>query len=306
LNADATRSVEEVGGFGAGELDHVHRGHRQAGAIDDAADLPIEPDVVQPVLRRFGLARIFFGVVPQLADVRPAKERVVVELHLGVERQDAPVDGDGERVDLDHGGIQITKGTVGAQYRASGIGDLGGFEAESEAEFPRLEPLHTDGGLDDYAHQALGPLGRDLFDLHPAFRGGDDADAFAAAIEDEADVQLLGDRYRRLDVQALYQLALRARLLGDQHTPEEISGGGVYLVLIGADADAAGLAAAAGVDLGFDHPPVAADLARAVDGLIRGVDDVATGDWDAEVGEELFGLILVYIHKSGSGGHEGQ
>ena len=47
----------------------------------------VQLDVVESMLRRFRIARIFLGVVAQLAHVGPAKQHVVVERHLGVERQ---------------------------------------------------------------------------------------------------------------------------------------------------------------------------------------------------------------------------
>ena len=62
LNASVTFSlrraaadVEEVGRLAAVELDDVHRRHREAGAVDHAADVAVERDVVQVVFRRFDL-----------------------------------------------------------------------------------------------------------------------------------------------------------------------------------------------------------------------------------------------------------
>ena len=91
LGRGAAAHVEEVGRRAAGVLDHVHRGHGQAGAVHDAADLAVERHVVDPVLRRLRLARILLGVVAQLAHVGPAEQRVVVERHLAVERQQLAV-----------------------------------------------------------------------------------------------------------------------------------------------------------------------------------------------------------------------
>ena len=89
LGGGAAADVEEVGRLAAGVLDHVHGGHGEAGAVDDAADLSVEGDVVEPVFGRLGLARILLGVVAQLRHAGPAEHRVVVEPHLGVERQQA-------------------------------------------------------------------------------------------------------------------------------------------------------------------------------------------------------------------------
>ena len=52
LLAGIAANVQEVGGRAAVQLDDVHGRHRQTGAVDHATDLPIQPDVVQIVLRR--------------------------------------------------------------------------------------------------------------------------------------------------------------------------------------------------------------------------------------------------------------
>src|SRR4249919_4259806 len=46
----AAADVEEVGRRAAIERDHVHRGHRQAAAVDHAADVAVHGDVVEIVL----------------------------------------------------------------------------------------------------------------------------------------------------------------------------------------------------------------------------------------------------------------
>ena len=52
----AAADVEEVRGLAAVQLDDVHRRHREAGAVDQAADVAVERDVVEVVLAatRFG------------------------------------------------------------------------------------------------------------------------------------------------------------------------------------------------------------------------------------------------------------
>ena len=87
LGVGAAADVEEVGGLAAGGLDRVHRRHGEAGAVHHAADVAVERDVAQVVLRRLDLARILLVRIAQLAQVGVAEERVVVEADLGVERE---------------------------------------------------------------------------------------------------------------------------------------------------------------------------------------------------------------------------
>jgi hypothetical protein len=67
----AAADVEEVGGLAAGLVDDVERAHRQAGAVGDDADGPVEADVLQAlvvggllalVALLRGLVRLVLGV----------------------------------------------------------------------------------------------------------------------------------------------------------------------------------------------------------------------------------------------------
>ena len=104
----AAADVEEVGRLAAGALDEVHRGHREAGAVDHAADVAVELDERQVVPPRLDVGRVLGVEVPQLLELRVAGERRVVEGDLGVEAHQ-PLDrravrvvlpDDRERVDL--------------------------------------------------------------------------------------------------------------------------------------------------------------------------------------------------------------
>ena len=112
LGIGAAAHVEEVGRLAARQLDDVHRRHGQAGAVHHAADGAVEADVVERELRRLDLERILLAEVPQLAEVGVAVERVVVEVHLRVERQQVAGGGDDERVDLEHRRVGAPEGVV--------------------------------------------------------------------------------------------------------------------------------------------------------------------------------------------------
>ena len=84
--------VEEVGRLAAGPLDEVHRGHRQARAVDHAADRAVELDERQPGLARLAVGRVLLVGVAQLLEPGMAGERGVVEGDLGVEA-DESLDG---------------------------------------------------------------------------------------------------------------------------------------------------------------------------------------------------------------------
>ena len=100
LGRRAAADVEEVRGLAAVELDRVHRRHREAGAVHEAADVAVERDVREVELRRFDLGRILLVEVAHRDDVGMAEQRVGVEVELGVERDHLAVAGDDQRIDL--------------------------------------------------------------------------------------------------------------------------------------------------------------------------------------------------------------
>src|SRR5512141_1189296 len=65
LDARAASHVEEVRRVPAAALDHVHRGHRQPRAVHHAADVAVEADVGEVVVRRLRLRRVLLVEVPQ-------------------------------------------------------------------------------------------------------------------------------------------------------------------------------------------------------------------------------------------------
>ncbi len=71
--------------------------HGEARAVHHAGHVAVELDVVEAELRRLHFERIFFVQVAQLGQILVAEHRVVVEVHLGVEREDLAVLGQDER-----------------------------------------------------------------------------------------------------------------------------------------------------------------------------------------------------------------
>src|SRR5690606_11443096 len=100
LGGRAAADIEEVRGFATEQLDGVHGGHRQARAIDEAADVAIELDVGEVELRRLDLGRVFLVDVAHRDDVGMAVERVVIEIELGIERNDGAITGEDQGIDL--------------------------------------------------------------------------------------------------------------------------------------------------------------------------------------------------------------
>mmetsp|Transcript_34497 Transcript_34497/g.116965 ORF Transcript_34497/g.116965 Transcript_34497/m.116965 type:complete len:226 (+) Transcript_34497:27-704(+) len=101
----APADVEEVRGTAAVHLDDVHGRHGEAGAVDHAADGPVEADVVEVPLLGGDVARVLLRLVALREDVLLAEGRVVVEADLRVRGDERALVVLGEGVHLDHGAV---------------------------------------------------------------------------------------------------------------------------------------------------------------------------------------------------------
>src|SRR5690606_4113160 len=158
----ATADVEEVGGLAAVQLDDVHGGHGQAGAVDEAGDVAVEADVVEAELTGGHLARILLGRVAHGDDVLLAVQRVVVEVELGVEGDHLVVAGDGQRIDFDERAVALQ---VEVPEREEELGRLGGelaAQAEVGGDLAGLVGLQAEGWADEFLEDLLRGLFGDL------------------------------------------------------------------------------------------------------------------------------------------------
>ena len=297
LSRGAAADVEEIRRTGARVLDHVHRRHRQTRAIDDAADFAVQSDVVEIVFQSLRLPRIALRGVLHVDDVAPAEQRVVVEGHLRVERQDLVVLGHDQRIDLEHRRVAIAKSAIGAENRLHRARHLLQIEAEPEGELARLKRLQPDRRLDDDLQQLVGRVLGDLLDLHAAMLGGDHAHTLELPVENIAEIDLALERIGELDIHALHGLALGPRLRRDEALAEELARRLLHLVVGAAEFDAPRLAARARMDLRLDDPVRSAKLSGRVDGLIGAKGDRPGRHRDAVLRQKFLGLILVDVHS---------
>jgi hypothetical protein len=94
----------------------------------------------------------------------------------------------------------------------------------------------------------------DFLDIHTPGRGSDERKPARLAVEHEAQINLASDVRPLFDVDLVYRQAFRPGLVGHQARAEHGSGRRCDRIEILGELDAARLAAAAGMDLGFDDP----------------------------------------------------
>src|SRR5206468_12671977 len=83
IAGDAAADIEEIGRLAAVELDNVHGGHREACAVDEAADGAVEGDVIEIGFAGADVEGFFLGLINHGGDVGMAGEGVVVEIEFG-------------------------------------------------------------------------------------------------------------------------------------------------------------------------------------------------------------------------------
>ena len=225
-----------------------------------------------------------------------AVERVVIETDLGIEADQLSVLGDDQRIDLQEGHVLLGEGFVEAGQQAAHLLLLVGIEPERLGDAPHMVRTDVRHRVDRDRHDPVGRVMGHLLDVHAALGGDDHRDARGGAIDQHRQVELLVDGRALLDVEPVDLLALGPGLVRDQRGAEQARGLLLHIVDGLDHLDAAGLAAATGVDLGLHDPDRAAELFGGLDGLLDAERRQALGDRHAERAQNLLGLIFVDIH----------
>ncbi len=136
----------------------------------------------------------------------------------------------------------------------------------------------------------------DLFDLDAALGRANDAYPRLRAIEHHGEIHLAGDIEPLLDQHSAHQTAFRTGLMRHQFLAEHVAGARGGFVRGFDDLNAATLAAAAGMNLRFDHADTAAELFGGLLRLFRRRRDDTARHHHTETLEDFLGLEFVNIH----------
>ena len=271
--------VQEVGRLAARQLDQVHGRHGQPGAVDHAADAAVQLDEVDARLARGDLGGLLFVQVAHRLQVRVAEEGRVVEHDLGVQRQQLARLGDHQRVDLGEVGIGSHEGVVQpAQDRCERRPQIG-RQPQEERGAPHVVVLQAQQRIDRQAQDRLRVGDCRLLDLDPALGAGDDRHRLGPTVQDQPQVELLGDVGRRRDQHGLHPNALDVQA-------DDLARPLLRLVRAGGQLDAAGLAPAADQHLRLDHHRPA-DALRGGARLLRAGRHLAGQQRHAVAGKDL-------------------
>src|SRR5690606_16707470 len=226
----------------AGVGDDVERAHDEPCAVADDAHRTIELDVVEVVLLGLRLERVRRGGVLELGVLRVTERGVVVEGDLAVEGDDLTVLGQHERVDLDERRVLALVDVPELDERRSDVASDLGREARGGDDLLGLRLVDAREGVDVDLRERLGALDRELLDLHATLDARHREQRAVGAVEQEGEVELLGDLGALGDHQGLDDVALDVEA-------EDLLGTCRGLLGTVRELDAAGLAAAARLDL---------------------------------------------------------
>ena len=192
---------------------------------------------------------------------------------------------------VDEGGIELR------QHRLDLLGEIAG-------KLQRLRHAaavmrHDAGGrIDREGEDLFGRLVRDFLDVHAAFGRDHEGDARGLTVDQRREIELAVDGRAFLDVEPVDLLAVRAGLMRDQRRPEDACGFLLHVVDRFDDLDAAGLAAAAGVNLCLHDPDRTAQVLGAVDRLVDAESRNAARHRHAEFAQYRLCLVFVDIHAT--------
>src|SRR5215207_5507062 len=189
LGVGPATDVAEVGGFSVGLGDDVQRAHHQPSPVAEDADVAVELDVLKPDLLRPFLLRVCGLDVVQPGYVFMPVQTGVIHRYLRVQRQDAPLPGNDERVDLDQACVETLEGFVQVQERRSyALGDVS-FQPRGEGDLTHLVGEKAEEWVYVEPDDCLGVRLRDFLDLHPALCGEQDQGPFGRPVYRDGEVE---------------------------------------------------------------------------------------------------------------------
>ena len=277
--------------------DDVERGHAQAGAIAEDADVPSELHVGEALLFCHPLLWILGGEIAQLGELLVPVQRAVVDRDLGVQGDDLALGGDDQGVDLDQrrvlGERDVVKLHQELRHLLGRVLVDAGIDRDLAGRLCRqgLARLHVPP--DERRGVGLGYL----LDVHAAHAREYREQLLLGAVEDDRAVVLGVDSGGSLDPDLMDLEA------ADVHAEDGL-GVTTRLVAIVRDLDPAGLAPLAGPHLRLYDAGIA-DLLGRLDGSLDAGGVAAVGHRHVVLGEQLLPLVLEQVHQGAALGEFG-
>jgi hypothetical protein len=233
-----------------------------------------------------------------------AEHGVVVERHLGVERDQLAALGHHQRVDLREAAIALDEHAAESLHEFLGRADADALEPQQIRQFARLIGEQPQVRIELLFEDQLGGFLGDFLDVHAAFARHHQHRTGRSAIDDDAEIEFAGDFTAFFDEHLMNDLAGRASLDRFQVVAEQICRDllgflgtldELYAALFAMLFDRA-LAAAARVNLGLDHGDLAAELGKGGSGFIGGAGDDAARHRHTRLAKDFLRLEFMDFH----------
>ena len=138
-------------------------------------------------------------------------QRVVVEVHFGIQRVELAVFGKQKRIDLDERCIDRLESLVQRRDDLRGRRQQFARQSQLEGELSQGKRLEPDAGIDKFLENQVRRFRRDFFNVHAAGGRSHDHRALACPIDDDAQIKFFFDRQAFLDQNAPDLAPFRAR-----------------------------------------------------------------------------------------------
>ena len=125
------------------QLDQIHGRHRQPGAVDHAADIARQRDVIQPRCLRSHFLVVYLRIVTHVSELLLPSERVVVHAHFAVQRHHAPIGGNHQRIDFQQAQVGVGEKLVQCAQHAGEITDMTAAKPQAKRQIAALKFLQT-------------------------------------------------------------------------------------------------------------------------------------------------------------------
>ena len=175
------------------QLNDVHGAHRQACAVNHAADVAIQRHVVQFPLCSLRFTRVFLRLVAHFTQIRLAEQCVAVSAQFAVEADQVALSGDDQRVDLDQRQVALQEDGCQTHEDLGELLNQLAFQTQFERQLATLVRHWACQRIDRHFVDQVWRLFCHFLDFHAAFGRRHEHHTTGAPVNNRAQVQFFRD-----------------------------------------------------------------------------------------------------------------
>ena len=226
-----------------------------------------------------------------------SEKRTVIKIELRIEGHHIVISSHHQRIDFRQAAILADKSLIETAHKFCHLADCRLGEMHRISHAAGLEGHQPHRGVNVLLENLIRHLRRHLLDFHAALFRAHHDNTRRLAINDKGEVVFLLDVRTFLDKQAVYLLALRARLFRYQRFPEDFPGVLFDLFEVFGNLHATSLSPAASMNLRLDYHHRSAQLFGIFHCLLHAECRHSIRYVNPIGFEDCFALILMDIHS---------